>query len=98
MCMGHVGVAEQSSRLVDRQVGRKSGKWGVRVKQEMAEWSRERHRAVEWKSNIKWGICRVGVGYGCEAKRIGEGDILRLRWKGFTGDMLTVERSGHWSR
>ena len=40
----------------------------------------------------------MGVECGCRAKRIGEGDILKLRWKGFTGDVLAVERSGHWSR
>jgi hypothetical protein len=43
-------------------------------------------------------MCRVGVRYGCRAKRLGEGDILVLRWKVFTGGVLALEYSSHWPR
>jgi hypothetical protein len=38
----------------------------------------------------------VGVRYGCKAKRLGEGDILVLRWKVF--NVLAMEYSSHWPR
>ncbi|KAJ7881231.1 hypothetical protein B0H13DRAFT_1891439 [Mycena leptocephala] len=46
-CVGVTGVAEQSSRLVDRIMGRRSEIWGVWVKQKMSEWSQESRRGVE---------------------------------------------------
>ncbi|KAJ7331521.1 hypothetical protein DFH08DRAFT_814832 [Mycena albidolilacea] len=43
-------------------------------------------RVKQKKSGEKSEMCRVGVKYGWRA------------WKVFTGDVLTVEHSGHWSR
>ncbi|KAJ7924522.1 hypothetical protein B0H13DRAFT_1863922 [Mycena leptocephala] len=91
-------VEELSSALVDSNVGRESGIWGARVKQKVNEWSQKWHEGVEWKSSENRGMCRVGVRYGCKTKRLGEGDILVLSWKVFTGGALALEYSSHWPR
>jgi hypothetical protein len=44
---------------------------------------------------VKWEKCRAGSEYGCRAKGLVGGRKVGLRWKGFTGDVLTVERSGY---
>lgn len=71
--------------------------WGVRVQQKMKVWSKECRICMKEKSSRKRGRCRAGLEYGYREEWLGVGDNLGLGWNVFTGDVLAVEYSGHWS-